>query len=97
LMVVNFVYVLVRVNSQDFEIPVRYTQYGASPVGLGEWFSLYELGIFAVAAFAMNLVLSIKVYTLSKGISKMILGLTVLLLIFLLIVSWALLGLSPSS
>ncbi len=94
--VLNIMQVILRVQSRDFDVPIRYSQYGGSPIELGNWYELYSLAVFAVVATVVNLVLALRVRTLQRSLSMVILLLNVLIMTLLLLVSNSLLGVAPT-
>lgn len=97
LAVFNVIYILLQVKQLDFEIPVRFSQLGASPIELGDWFTLYDFAVFAIVASTINLILGLNLHKKNRPIAKSVLSVNVILMILLFIVIRAVLGLSPVS
>lgn len=93
-MVAIVVRVLVSVKPYDYKVAVGYTQYGADSLSLGEWYALYETAIFAFITTVIVLLLSTRVYTVDKYLSYGIVALQLIVLMFTLVVSNALIGAS---
>ncbi len=90
---VNILHVILRVEQKDFDIPVRYTQYGASPIVLGDWYTLYEFALFAIVATAINVVIALKLHKSSRrNLATSVLIGQIIIMIFLFLVSRAVLG-----
>jgi hypothetical protein len=97
LAVINVINVVLRVEPRDFDIPVRYTQYGSSPIVLGDWYNLYSLALFAVVATVSNVVIALKLHKNRRQLTVAVLVGQILVMVFLLLVSGALLGLPAVS
>lgn len=93
LLIIHTVYFTVSVKSQEIKVPVRYSGYDASLSDKGHWFSLLSLLIFGIVVFVVNIAISIKVYKLRKTISIWMLTLNIIIMVFLILVSRALLNL----
>lgn len=97
LAIVNVFNVILQVEQKDFDIPVRYTEYGASPIVLGDWFTLYEFLAFAVVATIFNVVIALRLHKERRQLSIAMLIAQIIIMIFLLLVSRAVLGLPAVS
>lgn len=93
LLMVHTIDFTLNVKSQEIKVPVRYSGYDASLSDKGNWFSLLSLLIFGIVMFVVNIAISIKVYRLRKTISIWMLSLNIVIMIFLILVSRALLNL----
>lgn len=93
LLAVHTLYFTFSVKSQEIKVPVRYSGYDASLSDKGHWFSLLSLLLFGILAFVVNIAISIKVYKLRKTISIWMLTLNIIIMVFLVLVSRALLNL----
>jgi len=97
LAVINTLNVFFRVESRDFDIPVRYTQYGNSPIVLGDWYNLYALALFAVVATTVNFVIALELHKNRRQLTIAMLIGQILVMVFLFLVSSAILGLPAVS
>jgi hypothetical protein len=97
LALVNILNVFLRVEQRDFDIPVRYTQYGSSPIVLGDWYNLYALAFFAIVATTVNFVLALRLHKNRRQLTIALLIGQLLIMIFLFLVSGAILGLPAVS
>ena len=95
LALVNIFRVLFSVKQYDFKIAVRYTQYGADSFILGDWYSLYDMAIFAFVTTVIALLLSMKLHPLHKPVAIGILVLQLILMIMLFIIGHAILSRPP--
>lgn len=95
LVVANVVNVILKVRGSDLQVPTRYTQYSFT-LNRGNWTVLYELGLFSIVAFAINVILAMKVRQLRRLYAIAILGLTLIVLLVSFLVSNALVGLLAS-
>jgi hypothetical protein len=93
LLVVHTIYFTINVQSQEIKVPVRFSGYDASLSDKGHWFSLLSLLIFGIVAYVVNIAISIKIYKLRKTISIWMLTLNIIIMVFLILVSRALLNL----
>ena len=94
LLLVEIVYVIINIQQREFKIPVRYSSYYYVNLSQrGEWYSLYGLPLFAAVAYLVNLILAIRIHVLHKGAAVALMATTLIILVFALIVSRALLGL----
>jgi hypothetical protein len=87
--------VLVSVKHYDYKITVRYTQYGADSYQLGNWYSLYELVAFAVLTTFAAIFLASRLQANHRHIAITYLLLQFIVMVFLFMVSNALLS-TPS-
>jgi hypothetical protein len=97
LALLNILNVIFRVEPRDFDIPIRYTQYGASPIVLGDWYNLYSLALFAVVATATNFIIALKLHPNRRQLSIAMLISQIIIMIFLFLVAGAILGLPAVS
>ena len=84
--------VLTTVRSVDSKIATGYTQYGADTLLRGEWYTLYEFAVFAVLSTLGAILISARLLKIDKPLSYITLVLQHIVLIFLFIVSGALLN-----
>jgi len=97
LAIVNVLHVVLRVEPRDFDIPVRYTQYGSSPIALDDWYNLYALALFAIVATVANTVIALQLHKNNRQLSIAVLIAQILIMTFLFLVSRAILGLPAVS
>lgn len=86
--------VMTTVKQYDYKIATGYTQYGADSFKLGEWYSLYEFAAFAVITTVAAVFISAKVLKLDRSLAYAAIILQHVVLVFLFVVSSALLGAS---
>lgn len=84
---------LFSIQSQEIKVPIRYSGYNESLSDKGHWVSLLSLLIFGIVVFVINTSISLKVYKLRRSLALMMLALNIVVLVFLLFVSRALLSL----
>lgn len=95
LLLVEIVYVIINIQQREFKIPVRYSSYYDINLSQrGEWYSLYGLPLFATVVYLINLILATRIHVLHKGAAIALMATTLVILVFALIVSRALLGLN---
>ena len=86
--------VVTTVRSYDFKVATGYTQYGADSFQLGEWYSLYEFAIFGVISTVAAILISARLLKIDRALAYTALILQQAILVFLFIVSSALLSAS---
>ena len=96
LTLVNIFFVIFKVRSHDFEVPVRYTEYGPDQLLLGEWYTLYELVLFNLVTMAANVLVSARLHLMRRYMSIALLGLNLVVIVYLFFVTQALLGNFPT-
>lgn len=82
-----------NIRSQEIKVPIRYSGYNESLSDKGHWISLFALVVFGVVTFAVNAAIAIKVYRLRRSLAVSLLLFNVVIMIFLILVSRALLNL----
>jgi len=82
-----------NIHSREIKVPVRYSGYNESLSDKGHWISLLTLVVFGVATLVVNTAISIRVYRLRKSLALTLLSLNVVIMVFLILVSRALLNL----
>ena len=93
-MAVTVLRVLITVRQYDFKIATSYTEYGPSPVQLGEWYTLYEFAAFALITTVAAILISARLLKIDRSLAYVALILHHVILVFLFIVSGALLNAS---
>lgn len=91
--VITVVLVFVRLKSHDFKVPVQYIVNDGSVVQSSVWYSLYSLALIAVFGAAVSIFLSYRLHKSSRIFAIGVLAMYVVLALFGLLVSNALLGL----
>lgn len=89
--------VLSTVKQYDFKIAVRYTQYGIDPFPLGDWYSLYDMAAFAVVSSVVVLLIAMRLHAAQRSLAVIVLGLHLVVMVFLVIVSNAILSTTVTS
>lgn len=92
LMIHNIDFAL-NIQSQEIKVPIRYSGYNESLSDKGHWLSLLALVVFGIATFVVNTAIAIKVYRLRRALAITLLLLNVVIMIFLILVSRALINL----
>ncbi len=87
------VLVFVRLKSHDFKVPVQYIVNDGSVVQSSVWYSLYSLALVAVFGVVVSIFLSYRLHKSSRIFAIGLLSVYVILALFGLLVSSALLGL----
>jgi len=82
-----------NVQSQEIKVPIRYSGYNESLSDKGHWLSLLVLVVFGIVTFVINSAIAIKVYRLRRSLAVALLLLNVVVMVFLILVSRALLNL----
>ena len=85
-----------RIQVSDILVPVRYTGYGVTFIYRDQWFSQYGYLIFGLLVAGMNTFFAVKTYKARRMLSLGLMGLTVFLLVMTLIVSNAVINLTPT-
>ncbi len=94
--ILNFLLIILRVQSRDYDIPIRYTQYGGSPIELGDWYQLYGFASFCLIALGLNLVLAMRLHPLRRYLAITILTLNLFIMVMLFLVGNSLIGIAPT-
>lgn len=84
-----------NIRSNDLKVPIRYSGYNQSLSDTGQWFSLLTLMVFGISVLIINTAISFRVYHLKKALAITLLGLNIVIMIFLIFVSRALLNAQP--
>lgn len=82
-----------NIRSREIKVPVRYSGYNESLSDKGHWITLFILVVFGVATLVVNTAISIRVYRLRKPLAITLLSLNIVVMVFLILVSRALLNL----
>ncbi len=82
-----------NIQSQEIKVPIRYSGYNESLSDKGHWLSLLALLVFGIATFVVNATIAIKIYRLRRSLAITLLMLNVVIMVFLIFVSRALLNL----
>lgn len=94
LLLITILFSLLNIQSQEFKVPVRYSGYFEGNLSdRDEWFTLYALPLFAAITFTINTILSVKIHRMRPELAQALLGLNLVVAIFTLLVTRALLGL----
>jgi len=95
LLVLEILYTVVNITHRELKVPVRYSgYYDANLIQSGEWYTLYVLPLFSTVVYTVNTILAMRIHILQKGAAVALLALSVVILIFALLVTRALLGLN---
>ena len=87
---INILLVIALLSSRNYQIPVHYSGYnGIGVFERSQWYYLYVFPVFAFVVFAVNSMLSIKIHQLRREYSLAILGLSYLVAVFNIIVSYS--------
>jgi len=93
-MTITVLRVLTTVRQHNSKVGVSYTEYGADTLRLGEWYTLYEFAIFALISTLAAVFISARMCKVDKPLSYTVIILQHVVLVFLFIVSGALLSAS---
>ncbi len=93
LLAANIAVVLVNLESRNYQVPTRYSDFSTSPLERDNWQTLYALPVFSVAATFFNAFLAIKVHESRRDIAIAVLAGGIFILFVNLFVSWSLLSL----
>ena len=96
-MAVTVFRVLTTVRQYDFRIATSYTQYGADSFDLGEWYQLYEFAAFGVITTLAAVFISARLLKIDRSLAYSVVILQHIVLVFLFIVSNALLSTSGAA
>jgi hypothetical protein len=86
--------VILSVEQYDFKVAVSYTQYGADSFVLGDWYSLYGFAVFAFISTIAAVAISGRLHRQDRGLSYVVLSLQLIVLVFLALITNALLNAS---
>ncbi len=84
---------LFRLRSNDFKIPVQFIVYDGSVLSSSNWFSLYSLAFFAIFTMVVAILISMKLHKANRLFSGGVLVIHLVVLIYGLLVTNALLSL----
>jgi hypothetical protein len=88
--------VLVSTTKYDIDIPVRYTQFGGvDSYVAGDWFTHYNFVVFTVVILLVNTLIALRIYRHRRWVSISILTMQSFVLIFLVVISWAIINTLP--
>lgn len=93
LLVVHTIDFTLNIQSQEIKVPIRYSGYNESLSDKGHWLTLLALVVFGIVTFVINGAIAIKVYRLRRALAIALLVLNVVIMVFLVLVSRALLNL----
>lgn len=93
LLLVHSVDFTLNIQSQEIKVPIRYSGYNESLSDKGHWLSLLALMVFGIVTFIVNAAIAIKVYRLRRALALALLLLNVVIMVFLILVSRALINL----
>lgn len=90
---INVVITAARLRSHDFKVPVQYVVNDGSVLQTSSWYTLYSLALFSVAGAFVVVFLAHRVYKANKVFALGILTVYVVIQVFTILVTNALLGL----
>lgn len=93
LVLLNVASVFVRLRSHDFKVPVQYVVNDGSVLQTSNWLSLYSLILVSILGFAAAIYLAHQLYKASRQFAVAALAVYVVIAVFSLLVTNALLGL----
>ena len=85
--------VFARLRSNDFKVPVQYVVNDGSVLQASSWFTLYSLALFAILSTGLAIFFAIKLHKSNRLFAGGILAVFLVLALFSLFVSYALLEL----
>ena len=89
--------VLLGVQQFNDKVAVRYTQYGIEQFERGNWFTSWDMAFFALVTTIAALFIAMRLHASKRPISLTVLSLQIITMIFLVLVSHAILSLSPAT
>jgi hypothetical protein len=93
---ITIIRVLISVTRYDIDIPVRYTQFGGvDSYVAGDWFTHYNFAIFTVVILVVNTLIALRIYRHRRWVSIGVLSMQVFVLVFLVVVSGAIINTLP--
>lgn len=95
-LIVVLITTMVRLHASDVQVPVRYSGYGTANIYRGQWFTIWSFVIFAILVVTLNGFVALKAHSLSKMMSRGIMGFSVFVLVVEMFVLNAVLNLAPS-
>lgn len=90
----NIFNVVLRVEQFDFKITV---QYFIDDLVLGEWWGLYKFALFAAVSTVLSLIISFRLFLQKRSLSITVLVMHQIVMIYLILVSNAILAVSPNA
>lgn len=94
LLLVNLVVVFASLEGGFDLVPVSYSNYAVGLYERASWRALYAFPLFAACIYVMNLYISTKLHAMRSEYSYIFMGLSIVIIIFNIFVSQALIGLS---
>lgn len=85
--------VFVRLRSNDFKVPVQYVVHDGSVLQTSSWFTLYSLALFAILATGSTIFFAMKLHKSNRLFAGGVLAVYVVVALFSLLVTYALLEL----
>lgn len=87
------VVVIARLRSNDFKVPVQYVVHDGSVLQTSSWFTLYSLALFAVLATGTTIFFAMKLHKSNRLFAGGVLAVYIVVALFSLLVTYALLEL----
>lgn len=82
------------IRVSDVQIPTRHSDYGITNIYRDKWYALLAFSIFSVIVFCVNGYISVRAYSIRKGLGLGVLVLSLLIVITGLRVATAVFGIS---
>lgn len=96
LFVIALVVAFINLEARNDKVPVRYSNYAVGFYDRESWTTQYIFPVFAALAFVVNLYLATKLHAMRKEYSYIWMGLSIILMIFTILISQAIIGFSIS-
>ena len=90
---INVVVVLLNLESVNYQIPTRYSDFSTSPIERADWQALYVLPAFSVVAAITSLVIAIKIHPSRRDVALAVMSGAIFIQFINVFVSWSLLSL----
>jgi hypothetical protein len=88
--------VILRLQSSDIQVPVRYTGFGQTFIYRDQWYTQYSYAGLAVIVATLNTFLAVRLYQLRRQLGLGFIGMSIFVVILAIIVINAMFNLAPS-
>jgi len=88
--------VLLRLQPNDIQVPVRYTAFGQTFIYRDQWYTQYSYAGLAVIIATLNTFIAIRLYQLRRLLGLGFIGMSTFVVVLAIIVINAMFNLAPS-
>jgi hypothetical protein len=88
--------IFINLEARNDKVPVRYSNYAVGFYDREAWTAQYIFPVFASLVFIVNTYLATKLHAMRKQYSYVWMGLSIILMVFTILISQAIIGFSIS-